>query len=229
MRRRPGVPGVMVVVLMLMAAAPWICPVPAAAAHTIVDDFEGEEVKNALGGRANVFQKAPSKAMVSRRQDTIDNRPTKVLMIRYDRQAEGGPYGMGGWCGYYTLLKTAGHLVAPEPGKTGPEQSEEQYFDASAYKAITFWVRGERGDENFMVGVADQHWDRIGDSVKSEGIGTYLPGGKITTQWQKAVILLDTFFVDYAKLSSIAVSFEQDAFPEGKGAGTVYLDDLALE
>ena len=201
-----------------------------AAARLLVDDFEGEEIHNRLGARANVFQKAPSKAMVSRRQDTIEGRTTNVLLLRYDKQNEGGPYGMGGWCGYYTLLKKPGHLVAPVEGQEGAsEQSEEEYLDGTAYRAITFWVRGEQGDENFMIGVADRHWDKISDSVKSEEIGKYLPTGKITTVWQKAVIPLDTFFVDYAKLASIAVSFESDAFPDGQGAGTVYLDDIALE
>jgi len=203
---------------------------PAMAAPLLVDDFEGEEIRNKLGGRANVFQKAPSKAMISRRQDTIEGRPTNVLLLRYDKRSEGGPYGMGGWCGYYTLLKKPGHLVAPVEGMEGaPEQSEEQYLDGSAYQAITFWVRGDQGDENFMVGLADRHWDKIGDSVKSEELGKYVPAGRLTQEWQKAVVPIDTFFVDYTKLGSIAISFESDAFPEGAGTGTVYLDDIALE
>ena len=204
---------------------------PSASGKLLVDDFEGSEVANTLGGRSNVFQKAPSKAMVSRRDDTIEGHKTHVLLLRYDKQNEGGPYGMGGWCGWYTLLKKPGHLIAPTEGQPegAPEQSEEEYLDASAYHAITFWVRGEQGGESFMVGVADQHWDKIGDSVKSEVIGKYLPTGKVTKEWQKAVVPMDAFFVDYAKLSSIAVSFESDALPDGKGAGTIYLDDLTLE
>jgi|GEM_PF-1205750 len=210
--------------------APPPAPVKAAAPKLVVDDFEGSEVQNRLGSRTNVFQKAPSKAMISRRDDTIEGRRTRVLLLRYDKRAEGGPYGMGGWCGYYTLLKKPGHLVAPIAGADNrPEQTEEEYLDGSAHKAITFWVRGEQGGESFMVGLADRHWDKIGDSVKSEVIGKYLPAGKVTTTWQKAVVPLDAFFVDYAKLGSIAISFETDAFPEGKGTGTIYLDDLALE
>ena len=208
-------------------------PVPAAvkpAARFIIDDFEGSDIENTIGGRTNVFQKAPSKAMISRRDDVIDGRRTRVLLVRYDKQAEGGPYGMGGWCGYYTTLKKPGHLIAPTPGAAGQsDRSEEQYWDGSAHTTITFWVRGERGGESFMIGLSDRHWDKVGDSVKSEVIGKYLPAGKVTTQWQKAVVPLDTFFVDYAKLGSIAISFESDAFPDGQGAGTIYLDDLAFE
>lgn len=196
----------------------------------LVDDFEGEEMRNRLGGRTNVFQKAPSKAMVSRRSDTIEGRKTNVLLLRFDKQNEGGPHGMGGWCGWYTLLKQPSHLVAPEAGAPeATEESPETYLDGAGYKAITFWIRGDQGGENFMVGLADRHWDKVGDSVKSEEIGRYLPSGKLTTTWQKAVIPLDTYFVDHTKLASIAISFEADAFPDGKGAGTVYVDDVALE
>lgn len=223
--------------LALAASIAWTTP--ALAAKLVVDDFEGEEIKNKLGARANVFQKAPSKALVSRREDTVEGKTTHVLLLRYDKENEGGPYGMGGWCGYYTSLKKPAHLVAPaegtspagaaQPAAPAPEQSEEEYLDGSAYKAITFWVRGEKGDEHFMVGLSDRHWDKIGDSVKSEEIGKYVPAGKVTTDWQKVVVPLDTFFVDHSKLGAIAVSFESDAFPEGKGVGTVYLDDIALE
>lgn len=203
----------------------------AGAATLLVDDFEGEEIQNRVGGRANVFQKAPSKAMISRRSDTIEGKTTNVLLLRYEKHNEGGPYDMGGWCGYYTLLKKPGHLVAPQEGSDNPaaEQSPDQYLDGSGYKAITFWVRGEQGGENFMIGLSDEHWDRVGDSVKSEEVGKYLPSGKVTKDWQKAVIPLDTFFLDYGKLGSIAFSFESDAFPDGKGAGTVYIDNVALE
>ena len=104
-----------------------------------------------------------------------------------------------------------------------------RYFDASEYNAITFWVKGDKGTENFKVGAADQHWDRIGDSLKSEEIGNYLEAGRITIEWQKAVIPFDAYFLDYKKLSSVAICFEEDCFPDGSGRGIIYIDDLALE
>jgi hypothetical protein len=200
-----------------------------AADKLVIDDFEGEEVANQLGNKTNVFVKAPSRIMMSKRQDTIEGNATNVLMLHYDKQNEGGPYGTGGWCGYYTLLKSPATLVAPSEGEAVPQQAEDNYFDASGYKALTFWVKGEKGGENFMVGLADRHWDKIGDSLKSEEIGKYLPAGKITTNWQKATIPLDVFFLDYGKLSSVAISFESDCFPEGKGEGVIFVDDIALE
>lgn len=203
--------------------------VAALAKPLLVDDFEGEDIRNVLGNRANVFIKAPSKAMVSRRSDTIQGRTTNVLMLRYDKRNAGGPYGGGGWCGYYTLVKSPGALVAPSKEDPNPEALGEQYLDGTEFRAISFWVRGAEGEENFVVGLSDRHWDRIGDSVKSEEIGKYLPAGRITTAWQKATVPLDEFFLDYGQLASVAIVFEGDLYPLTGQSGTVYFDDITLE
>lgn len=184
----------------------------------MVDDFEAGSIANLLGNKTNVFVKAPSKIMVSFRKDTKNGKPTNALMVRYDKQNSGGPNDSGGWCGYYTLLK-----------KLNLDPGGDVYFDGSANTSITFWVRGEKGNENFVIGLADEHWDKVGDSIKSQEIIKYLPAGKITTEWQEAVLPLDEFFLDYSKLSSIAIVFESDCFPEGKSEGKIYLDDLVLE
>ena len=202
---------------------------PAFAGPLRIDDFNSGEIKNGLGNRTNVFIKAPSKAMVSFRDEEVNGKKSQVLMIRYDKRNSGGPFDSGGWCGYYTILKSPAALVAPTEENPNPEPLPEQYLDGSSYKAITFWVRGEKGDENFVVGLSDRHWDKIGDSVKSEEIGKYLPAGKLSTEWQKATIPLDEFFLDYAHLASISVVFEGELFPETGHTGVVYIDDITLE
>ena len=204
-------------------------PLQAFSAPLVVDTFEADDIKNTLGNRTNVFIKAPSKAMVSRREDTVGGRKTNVLMLKYDKRNSGGPFDSGGWCGYYTTLKSPAALVAPTSENPEPQPMPEQYFDASSYKAITFWVRSEKGDENFVIGLSDRHWDKIGDSVKSEEIGKYLPSGKLTKDWQKAKIPLDEFFLDQTQLASIAVVFEGDLFPETGSTGVVYIDDIQFE
>jgi len=198
------------------------------ANSVMIDDFESGAITNSLGGKTNVFVKAPSKAMVSFRKDVRNGRPTNVMMLKYDKQSEGGPYDLGGWCGYYTMLKK-NKPSASVAGGSAADIEEDAYFDASHNSAITMWVKGDKGNENFIIGLADAHWDKVGDSMKSQEIGKYLPAGKITTDWQKAVIPLDEFFVDYSKLSSVSVSFESDCFPEGAGSGVLYLDDISLE
>jgi len=182
---------------------------PAWAAPLVVDDFETPA--NKLNGRSNTYVQEPSRALQVRTKDAFHGGAAS-LMLKYDKKGKGGPYDSGGWCGYYTQVK-----------------SGQQLFDATAYTKLTFWVKGAAGGECFMVGVADRHWDEVGDSVKSEAIGAYLPGGKVTTEWQQATIPLSTFFVDMEELATVAICFESGCFPAGEGRGTVYIDDVAFE
>ncbi len=179
------------------------------AAPFLVDDFEG--ASNTRNGRSNVYAQEPSRALQMRTTEQ-HHGGASALLLKYDKKGTGGPYDSGGWCGYYTQVK-----------------SGQQYFDASPYATMTFWVKGAKGDESFMVGLADRHWDEAGDSVKSEPIGKYLPAGRVTTEWQQARVPLAVVMVDLKELASVAICFEKDCFPNGEGKGTVYVDDLAFE
>ncbi len=196
--------------ILLLLITPGPRPGAAWAATLLVDDFEGGG-SNKIGGRSNTYVMAPSRALALS-SDREAHGGAKSLMLRYDKKPKGGPYDSGGWCGYYTLLK-----------------SGSRFFDGTPYQAVTFWVKGAVGGENFVLGLADRHWEEVGDSVKSEPIGKYLPEGKITTSWQRASVPLDTFMLEMRELASLAVCFEGSVFPGGEGRGTVYLDDLTLE
>ena len=180
------------------------------AEELVVSHFDKRS--NELGGTTSVYQQAPSRAVITLNSENSHDPGGKSLKVTYDKKGTGGPYGKGGWCGFYTRLKAT-----------------DKYFDASHFKTLHFWVKGEKGDENFRVGIADHHWDEVGDSVKSEDVGKYLPAGKITTEWQQASIPLETYFIDFSELASIAICFEGDCFPEGIGTGTVYIDEMVLE
>jgi len=180
------------------------------AATAVVDDFE-DSSPGRVGGRSNTYVMAPSRALAVKVGEGA-HAGAKALMLKYDKKEKGGPYDSGGWCGYYILLKTG-----------------SSYFDATPYKSLNLWVKGATGEENFCVGLSDRHWDDVGDSVKSEGIGIYLPAGKITTEWQRATVPLSVFMLEHKELASVVVCFEGSLFPGGAGKGTVYLDDLSLE
>ena len=189
----------------------WGCVTSSAfAATALIDDFE-DAGSNKVGGRGNTYVMAPSRALAVKVAEGAHGG-TKALMLKYDKKDKGGPYDSGGWCGYYTLLKTGA-----------------RYFDATGYASITLWVKGETGEETFAIGLSDRHWDEVGDSVKSEEIGKYLPEGKVTKHWQKATLPLSTFMLDMKELASVAICFEGSLFPGGAGKGTVYLDDLMFE
>ena len=177
----------------------------------LVDDFDVGPPCNKLGGNNNEYVRAPSRAVAIRTADTF-HWGNGCLKLMYDKKASGGPYNSGGWCGYYTL-------IAPK----------RRWFNATSYRAISFWVMGAKGDENFVVGVADHQWQDKGDSIKSKPIGKYLAEGRITKKWQKATIPLDDFFVNLQEVASIAICFEGYLFLGGAAKGTVYIDDLMLE
>ncbi|MBN1587565.1 MAG: hypothetical protein JW937_09105 [Candidatus Omnitrophica bacterium] len=176
----------------------------------LVDSFEKNT--NALGGRAATYQKEPSRALGVRTAQNARIEGGKSLTLKFDKKGEGGPYGKGGWCGFYELLKVG-----------------DQYFDATSKTKITFWVKGDTGEENFKLGLADRQWDEVGDSVKSKPVTDYLESGKITMDWQKVEVPLAEFFIDMKELASIAFCFETDLFEGGAMKSTVYIDDLRIE
>ncbi len=189
------------------------CAGAAQAEPLLIDNFQGSEDANRLGNRVNVFFQDPSESLASRGHDVIAGEQKRVLKLKYKKNNQGGPFNSGGWCGYYTLLKSG----------------KDKFFDAGGYRAITFWVRGEGGYENFVIGVSDRRWDVLGDSVKSQEIGAYLPAGKLTTEWQKASVPLSEFFVDMKQLAAISIVFDGELYPTGGQQGIVYFSDIALE
>jgi hypothetical protein len=183
---------------------------PAFAEPVTVDSFNRSI--NLLGGKGGPYVKEPSRALSLRTDTEFYGDEGKSLMIKYDKKGEGGPYGNGGWCGYFSELKKG-----------------ENFFDASTHSTLSFYVKGAEGGENFMIGMADKEWFELGDSVKSNEIGKYLPDGKITTEWQKASIPLSEFALRKDQLASVAVCFETACFDGGAGRGTLYIDEITLE
>lgn len=171
---------------------------------------------NTLGKRNSTYVRLPSKASYSKSKKYGVDRGTNnaALKISYDKKKMGGPYGNGGWCGFYTLTRS---------------HKKGEHFDVRKYPYLTFWVKGEKGDETFEVGVADPMWEMTGDSARSREIGEYLPAGKINTQWQLAIIPTEEFWIDWSHLNAISICFEEDLFGSEKSRrGTVYIDDIAF-
>ncbi len=95
--------------------------------------------------------------------------------------------------------------------------------DLSKYGAVTFWVKGEKGGEEFTVGLRDSSWFEEKLDIKK-----FLPSG-VTTQWQKTTIPLSDFktIKNWYNMDSFSVTFRNDyGQPYG---GIVYLDGLVFE
>jgi len=203
--------GIMKRTACIFLAAFFIAAAAYAVEPLLVDNFEKEG--NLIGGKSNTYEKEPSRALAMRIPEEHFGEAGRALMLKYDKKATGGPGDTGGWCGYYTIVR-----------------SGDKYLDITGYKAITFMVKGAVGGENFKVGLSDRHWEELGDSIKPQDVTKYLPEGKITAAWQKATIPLDAFYLDKKEIASIAICFESDCFqPSGAAKGTVYIDDLKLE
>ena len=179
-----------------------------AAEKFLIDDFETKG--NALYSKTGTYKKAPSDAKKGRTKKVAANGEYS-LWVGFKKEVKG-------FCGYFLHLQTGG-----------------KYFDATKYSKITFMVKGKKGGENFQIGLADKYWFELDDSVKSDDITNYVPGGKITTEWQKAEIPLKVFVdkrsgdFDLSTLGSIAFCFETACFADGTGSGVIYLDDICLE
>ena len=66
----------------------------------VVDSMENS--RNALEGRCAVYVQPPDSIMFSKGAEYGRNGPG--LKLTYRKKNVGGPYGQGGWIGYYTTL-----------------------------------------------------------------------------------------------------------------------------
>lgn len=192
------------------AAEPAAEPVaaPAVSEPLVVDGFEFDQ--NVLRGRSGQYQREPSRIFATRSAE-FAREGKRSLKIKYDKKGVGGPFGKGGWCGVWTQFKVG-----------------SQYFDGSSYTKLSFWVKGMEGGEDFKVGLADMHWDKQEDSVKSQDVSNYISGGRVSTEWQQVVIPLEEWFLDHKQLASLAFCFEADSYTDGAQSGIVFIDDIEL-
>ena len=69
----------------------------------VIDNFEKQG--NTFGGRSSTYMQAPSGVVARMSKDVYYGDSGKALELRYKKASEGGPYGKGGWCGYYSVIK----------------------------------------------------------------------------------------------------------------------------
>lgn len=179
--------------------------------YLLVDDMN--KFHNCLKGRTDIYMSNPSKILFvkpfkMKRNNKIDN----VLKIKWIKMNKGGKKGKGGWCGYYSVFKI-----------------REKYLDLTDYKRLTFWIKGEKGGENFVIGLTDKKREKKDNSTKSLSITRYLPEGKITTAWQKAVVPLKSFKINYEQVYSLNVCFESFLYNNKINKGAIYIDDMKFE
>ncbi|MDD5067933.1 MAG: hypothetical protein PHF84_12885 [bacterium] len=176
----------------------------------IVNNFEKGSIWNSLENRSGAFQKEPSYCFV----DLGENKPGSryietsghYLILDYAKKTEGGPGNEGGWCGWYTLLKTDDNI----------------YLNLTGYNYIRFYFKPVNGNEDFIVGMADKKWDLIEDSVKLQNPVKDYVTKKFKSGWLEVIIPFSDFEdLCLDRMSSFAIVFEP-------GKGTLYMDNITI-
>ncbi len=92
-------------------------------------------------------------------------------------------------------------------------------FDASAYSALTFWIRGEKGGESFWVALKDTSNKEIKIESRELSVVT-------AVEWRQLRAPLSRFKnqgVNLAALDNMNLGFTRE-----NGAGTLCIDDIAF-
>jgi hypothetical protein len=95
------------------------------------------------------------------------------------------------------------------------------YFDASNFTNFTFAVKGEMGDETFLIGMRD-----IAGSPLTLESKNYVKVS--STDWQIVTIPLTRFTYQGTTVNPSAIDNVSFSFDERHGSGSICIDDIAF-
>jgi len=168
----------------------------------LVWHFE-QGIVNGWGGQYNVYMREPSWARTYL-DPTITRWPSgHSLRVTVHREAEGF---CGLWMDFY-------------PAAEAPRQ----YLDASPYHYLNFWIKGQKGGEDFELELTDENKTEDDDIRPRRPLRAYLPRG-VTTDWQEVVVPLADFpGLNRRRLVRMTLNFTKP------GDYRFYLDDIAFK
>jgi len=165
-------------------------------------DFD-HGISNSWGGRYNVYMREPSWARTYLDRDVTRGPSGHSLRVTAHREAAGF---CGLWLDFY-------------PGSEVPAR----YLDASSYRYLSFWVKGDKGGEDFEIELTDLGNVDREDARPRRPLDAYLAGG-MTTKWQEVAIPFADFpGLDRSRLMRMAFNLPK------LGDSRFYLDDIALK
>ncbi len=172
----------------------------------MIDTFNhGQE--NELSGLFNRGFKEPSKANVYLDKDIFYGKNGRSLKIEASKKNEG-------WCFVWMHLFNTKDLLMKKKVK---------YFNTqkAGYKYVSFMIRGEKGNEDFMIGFADETRVEQEDPFLIGSVKDYIKN--ITKKWQEVIIPLEDIQVDISKLGLIIFDFKTT------GSTVVYVDNICFK
>ncbi len=155
---------------------------------------------NSLGGGYNAYSRSPSSARTYLDPNVHHSSTGHALRVTAHRARESF---CGVWFEFY-------------PKSLDPPQT----LDASPYNYLTFWLKGEKGGEDFGVSLSDTSTRE--DAAPKAQLHDYLPNGA-TTEWQEVAIPLSAFAgLNRRRLTQLTIEISKP------GDERFYLDDVAL-
>lgn len=142
----------------------------------VIWDFN-RSLTNPFGGQYNSYSREPSWARTYLDSDVPlapTGKPWSKHSLRITAHREAA-----GFCGVWFAFK-------PAPAPTEP------FLDASRFKYLSFWVKGQKGGEDFDIALADDSALTNEDAKVGVPLSAYLPAGA-TKSWQEVLIPLANF------------------------------------
>jgi len=168
----------------------------------LVADFN-DDIQNYAGGYYNKFERAPSTSSTFLMKKNARGNGGQSLRVKANK-------GSDGFCGVWIQF-----FDFKSPTK--------KYFDTTKYKYLSFWVKGEKGGEDFLVKLADQDWIEQEDSLPLGLVGEFLKGG-VTQQWKEVLIPLERYtMLDHKNMGGLTLEFMES------GRQTIYIDDVSFK
>ena len=166
---------------------------------------------NRLGGYFNGFARAPSTAAVSITRATTNapaSAPNDGPALAYSYSKTAGSFA-GFWIHLFDFKRPP---------------TERVLFDAGPFDYLTFAIRGENGGEDLVLHIADRAWEEREGSLPIADVGSFLPGGRVETTWQRAWVPLDDWppSLDTQELASLVFLTNEE------GSGRIFLKDIAF-
>lgn len=203
------------VLIGILNLALMVCGLAKGDSQVVVVDSFDQAVQNEVQGYRSAFYRAPSRASLLRVEDGTRNyqrlsRSKDLVHVRRCMRVRAEKRKTG-FCGLWV------HFF-------DRRADSPSYFDASRFTHLSFWVKGERGGEDFEICLADKTWIARQDSVPLGKVGRFLAGG-VTTHWQEVVIPLSDVGqrLDLSRLGGFTIRFPS------AGEFTVYIDDISFK
>ncbi|MBN1940385.1 MAG: hypothetical protein JW843_12430 [Candidatus Aminicenantes bacterium] len=136
--------------------------------YFLISNFDSPP-PNTLGGGVGSFSRAPSAAAAEVRTTTEGRNALVISTLK----------GEEGFCGAWI------HLI-----DTFGEQETRAFLNTDPFSFLVFWVRSDVPGLEVTLKLADSAWFRRDDAAAVGPVASFLPRGRIETEWQLAVIPL---------------------------------------